>query len=106
MPKTRLVWAKNDPLGLLSTKVSLNLQLATNGWAKYGPDRILQSLSHYLDKYVGRTVNSLHKRMDGHRSKFYEIIDGRAVDITSNEYSLGVHLLDQGLGTHADFNDT
>ena len=56
--------------------------------------------------YVGRTVNCLHKRMDGHRSKFYEIIDGRAVDITSDEYSLGVHLVDHGLGTHTDFNDT
>ena len=55
--------------------------------------------------YVGRTVNSLHKRMDGHRSKFYEIIDGRAVDITSDEYSLGVHLIDHGLGKHTDFNE-
>jgi hypothetical protein len=43
--------------------------------------------------------------MDGHRSEFYEIIDGRAVDITSDEYSLEVHLVDQGLGTHTDFND-
>jgi len=55
--------------------------------------------------YVGRTINSLHKRMDGHRSKFYEIIDGRAVDITSDEYSLGVHLVDHGLGNHSDFNE-
>ena len=54
---------------------------------------------------VGRTVNSLHKRLDGHRSKFYEIIDGRAVDITSDEYSLGVHLIDHGLGKHTDFNE-
>ncbi|KAL5255716.1 hypothetical protein ACHWQZ_G011068 [Mnemiopsis leidyi] len=56
--------------------------------------------------YVGRTINNLHKRMDGHRSKFYEIIDGRAVDITSDEYSLGVHLVDHGLGVHTDFNET
>ena len=54
--------------------------------------------------YVGRTVNSLHVRMDGHRAKFYEIIDGRAVDITSDDYSLGVHLLDHGLREHGDFN--
>ena len=47
----------------------------------------------------------MHKRMDGHRSKFYEIIDGRAVDITSDEYSLGVHLIDHGLGKHTDFNE-
>jgi len=44
--------------------------------------------------------------MDGHRSKFYEIIDGRSVDITSDEYSLGLHLIDHGLGMHNDFNDT
>ena len=44
--------------------------------------------------------------MDGHRSKFYEIVDGRAFDITSDEYSLGVHLIDHGLGVHTDFNET
>ena len=44
--------------------------------------------------------------MDGHRSKFYEIIDGRSIDITSDEYSLGLHLVDHGLGMHNDFNDT
>jgi hypothetical protein len=54
--------------------------------------------------YVGRTVNHLHIRLDGHRSKFYEIVDGRAVDVTSDEYSLGVHLLDHGLKEHSDFN--
>ena len=27
--------------------------------------------------YVGRSVNHLHKRMDGHWSKFYETIDAR-----------------------------
>ena len=53
--------------------------------------------------YVGRSVNSLNVRMDGHRSKFYEIIDGRAIDITKDEYSLGIHLLDHGLENHADF---
>ena len=53
--------------------------------------------------YVGRSVNSLNVRMDGHRSKFYEIIDGRAVDITKDEYSLGIHLIDHGLENHADF---
>ena len=30
--------------------------------------------------------------------------NGRAVDITGNEYSLGVHLLDHGLHDHGDFN--
>ena len=45
---------------------------------------------------VDRSVKNLHKRMDGHRSKFYEITDGRSVDITSDEYSLGLHLVDHG----------
>ena len=56
--------------------------------------------------YIGRSVNSLHKRMDGHRAKFYEIIDGRSVDITSDEYSLGLLLVDHDLVMHNDFNDT
>ena len=47
----------------------------------------------------------MHKRMGGHRSKFYEIIHGRAVDITSDEYSLGVNLTDHGLRKHKDFNE-
>ena len=56
--------------------------------------------------YLGRSVNNLHKTMDGHRSKFYEIVDGRSIDITSDEYYLGLHLVDHGLGMHSDFNDT
>ena len=35
----------------------------------------------------------------------YEIINGNVVDIiTSDEYCLGVHLLDHGLRDHGDFN--
>jgi hypothetical protein len=34
----------------------------------------------------------LHKRLDGHQLKFHEIIDGWAVDITSDEYNFGDHL--------------
>lgn len=54
--------------------------------------------------YIGRTVNRLHVRMDGHRAKFYEIVNGNVVDITSDDYCLGVHLLDHGLRDHGDFN--
>ncbi len=43
--------------------------------------------------------------MDGHRSKFYDIIGGKTVDITDDDYSLGLHLLDHGLGAHNDFNN-
>ena len=54
--------------------------------------------------YIGRSVNPLHVRLNGHRSKFYELVDGRASDITNDEYSLGVHLVDHGFRDHADFN--
>ena len=39
--------------------------------------------------------------MDGHRSKF---IDGRSLDITSDEYRLGVHFIGHGLGKNTDFH--
>ena len=54
--------------------------------------------------YIGRTVNNLHIRMDGHRSKFYDILNGKVVDITTDECSLGVHLVDHGFRDHGDFN--
>ena len=56
--------------------------------------------------YVGRTINCLHERMNGHRSKYYDLIAGKHVDITSDDYSLGLHLVDHGLFEHSDFNDT
>ena len=57
--------------------------------------------------YIGRTVSPLHVRLNGHRSKFYEIIHNRAKydDITSDEYSLGLHLVDHGLCENSDFNN-
>ena len=54
--------------------------------------------------YVGRTINPLHVRLDGHRSKFYEVVEGKPVNITSDDYSLGIHLLDHGLHEHTDFD--
>ena len=56
--------------------------------------------------YIGRTVNKLHIRLDGHRSKFYEIANGNTVDVTKDEYCLGLHLADHGLTDHGDFNET
>ena len=56
--------------------------------------------------YVGRTVNTLNERMNGHRSKFYDIINGKTIDITSDDYSLGLHLIDHGLVAHIDFNSS
>ena len=42
--------------------------------------------------------------MDCHRSRFYELIDGRAADVTNDEYNLGIHLLDHGFNKHDDFD--
>ena len=57
--------------------------------------------------YVGRTISPLHVRMNGHRSKYYEVIEGRVncFDITNDEHSLGIHLVDHGYCNRSDFND-
>ena len=56
--------------------------------------------------YVGRTVSPLHIRLNGHRSKYYEVIEGRVncIDITDDEHSLGIHLVDHGFCNRSDFN--
>ena len=43
--------------------------------------------------------------MNGHRSKYFEIIEGRVncFDITSDDHSLGVHLVDHGFSHRDDF---
>ena len=51
-----------------------------------------------------RTDQRLHKRLNEHRSKFYAIIGGGAFDITNDNHSLGIHLIDHGFYEHADFN--
>ena len=48
--------------------------------------------------------------MNGHRSKFYEVIEGRTNfnkcdDITDDEHSLGIHLVDHGYTERADFSN-
>ena len=55
---------------------------------------------------MGQSVNPLHVRMNGHRSKFYEIIEGRAncSDIKNDDHSLGLHLVDHGFCNRDDFN--
>ena len=58
------------------------------------------------EAYIGRTVKQLHERIHGHRAKFHDIINGNIIDINSDEYCLGVHLLEHGLTEHDDFNKT
>ena len=48
----------------------------------------------------------LHDRIHGHRVKFHDIINGNIIDINSDEYCLGVHLLEHGLTEHDNFNKT
>ena len=55
--------------------------------------------------YTGRSIQPLHERLNGHRSKYYEIIEGRASDVTDDEHSLGIHLVDHGFNSRDDFNN-
>ena len=54
--------------------------------------------------YVGRTTRSLRVRTGEHRVKYYKLLSGDKVDETSDEYSLGLHLLDHGFKQRDDFN--
>ena len=45
--------------------------------------------------YIGRTVQSLHERMSGHRGNFYKVLTNEAVDETKDDYSLGLHLVNE-----------
>ena len=55
--------------------------------------------------YIGQTVTPLHKRMNSHRSCYYEVIDGKVncIDITDDSHSLGIHLIDHGFFKRDDF---
>ena len=55
--------------------------------------------------YIGRTVQQTCKRMNGHRECFYEILRNGNVDESKDDYSLGLHLVqDHGLTDPGDFN--
>ena len=43
--------------------------------------------------------------MNGHRSKYFEVINGtnNILDITDDEHSLGIHLVDHGFSKRDDF---
>jgi hypothetical protein len=45
--------------------------------------------------YVGKTVDALHERVNGHRSKFYGVMKHRtdAVEFSDDEQILGIHLV-------------
>ena len=55
--------------------------------------------------YCGRTIQILGKRMGGHRECFYQILRNEDVDISKDDYSLGLHLFhEHGLRAPEDFN--
>ena len=58
--------------------------------------------------YVGKTVDALHERANGHRSKFYGAMKYSAdnVDFSDDEQILGIHLVHHhGLKRRRDFNE-
>ena len=59
-----------------------------------------------LKPYIGRTVQTLAKRMSGHRENFYKVIRNSAeVDSLSDDYSLGLHLANEhGCSNLQDFD--
>ena len=57
--------------------------------------------------YFGPTVQMVGKRMGGHRECFYKVLEGGDVDLSSDDYSLGLHLLnDHGATDRTDFNNS
>ena len=58
--------------------------------------------------YTGRTIQWLSKRFSGHRDCYKRILrNGQDVDLLSDDYSLGLHLVhEHGLSDQADFDKT
>ena len=55
--------------------------------------------------YFGRTVQPIYKRMSGHREGFYKVLANEDVDESSDDYSLGLHLVrEHGSVDRTDFN--
>ena len=55
--------------------------------------------------YTGRTIQQIGKRMNGHRECFYKVLRNENIDISSDDYALGLHLVNEhGLSDPGDFN--
>jgi hypothetical protein len=55
--------------------------------------------------YFGRTVQIICSRMSGHRRNFYKVLNNEDIDETSDDYSLGLHLVhEHGCTDREDFN--
>ena len=64
----------------------------------------------YCEKcYVGKTIQPLNKRLNGHRNKFYDILrySGDRLDLDDDDYALGLHLYFQhGIRDGKGFNES
>ena len=55
--------------------------------------------------YFGRTVQATNNRMSGHRECFYKVLANEEIDVLSDDYSLGLHLVhEHGCTDRKDFN--
>ena len=56
--------------------------------------------------YIGHTVQCLGKRMSGHREFYYKFLENEeGFDFSSDDYSLGLHLVPERNCSYAtDFN--
>ena len=71
---------------------------------------IYHASCHQCDKcYVGKTIQPLSNRVNGHRGKYYKCLgfEGDRLDLDADEdYALGLHLsLQHGLRDQEGFND-
>ena len=56
--------------------------------------------------YIGRTVQCLCDRMSGHRHNFYKVLSQEDIDETSDDFSLGLHLVNEhGCSDRGNFNE-
>ena len=54
--------------------------------------------------YTGRSVRALRVRIGEHRRAFYQIIDGKPVDLENDDFSPGLHLKEHNCIDKGDFN--
>ena len=71
---------------------------------------IYHASCHLCDKcYVGKTIQPLNKRVNGHRGKYYECLgfEGDRLDLDADDdYALGLHLyLQHGMRNQEGFNN-
>ena len=54
--------------------------------------------------YTGRSVRALRVRIGEHRRAFYQVLDGKPVDLDNDDFSPGLHLKEHNCSEKSDFN--